>query len=118
MKFDAGSLQVADTASEISITVDGTTVVADRVSAPTIYVDPDVDCAGDWTTCDGPEPNACAQYFELSAVRSGDGTPCDAAHGDERECAAGEGECPLPQTIDEWLASEQCASSTLCLKIW
>ena len=109
---------MADTASDIFITVDGSTVFADRVSAPTIYVEPDVDCVGDWTICDGPEPNACVQHFEMSAVRSGDGTPCSVAHGHERECAAGEGECPPPTTIAQWLTSEKCASSTMCLKAW
>ena len=89
--------------------------MADRVSAPTVYVEPDVDCVGEYTVCDGPKHDECSQFFEVSAARSGSGAPCGATHGDARACAAGQGNCPRVTGV---LASDIVCSDDLCLELW
>ena len=89
--------------------------MADRVSAPTVYVEPDVDCVGEYTVCDGPEHDECSQFFEVSAARSGSGAPCNATHGDAHACAAGQGNCPRVTGV---LASDIVCSDDLCLELW
>ena len=100
--------------------------MADRVSAPTVYVEPDVDCVGEYSVCAGPEHDECSQFFEVSAARSGSGAPCNATHGDARACAAGQGNCPseedAPTTVVERvtgvLGSDIVCSDDLCLELW
>ena len=98
--------------------------MADRVSAPTVYVEPDVDCVGEYTVCDGPKHDECSQFFEVSAARSGSGAPCNATHGDARACATGQGNCPSEETttvverVTGVLGSDIVCSEELCLSVW
>ena len=52
--------------------VTGNTVTASAMAAPTVYAEPDVDCVGEWTTCD----ESCSRFFDISVVASGSGQDC------------------------------------------
>ena len=80
---------VAESASDITVSVDGAPVAAAAVAAPTVYTEPDEHCVGAWLQC-GTD---CKQYFEVTTMPSGYGTDCLQTHGAELACTAGEGDC-------------------------
>lgn len=76
----------------------------------------DKDCDGFWSTCDAD----CFKSYIITQWPSGDGAMCEFGQGEETECPAGEGHCPLEtngvsETI-EAAAMELCTGD-LCMGI-
>lgn len=65
----------------VSVSVGGAAVTATAVSAPVVYIEPDVDCVGAWTDCDNK-----AQSFDITTVASGNGQECDFSYNAQRTC--------------------------------
>jgi hypothetical protein len=80
---------IATSASEISVVVAGSTVVASEIAVPDVYTEPDVDCDGAWLACD----EYCKSYFHIDVVASGAGADCQWGWYDEKDCSHGEGSC-------------------------
>lgn len=80
---------IATSASEISVVVAGSTVVASEIAAPVVYTEPDVDCDGAWLACN----EYCKTYFHIDVVASGAGADCQWGWYDEQDCSHGEGSC-------------------------
>jgi hypothetical protein len=85
--FSCRVATVADTSSGITISVGG--VVASAMAAPTVFAEPDVDCAGAWLPCGGD----CVRRYEITTVSSGQGTQCPYEWSAEEACRPGEGSC-------------------------
>ena len=51
---------------------------------------PVVDCVGEWSSCSADCGN---KVYNISTPKSGSGRACDAADGESRACAHGEGDC-------------------------
>ena len=53
------------------------------------------DCVGAWGTCAAD----CRERYLVSTVASGNGQGCAAAHGTERACSSGQGNCPAQCSV-------------------
>jgi hypothetical protein len=59
------------------------------MAAPTVFTEPDVDCAGAWLPCGGD----CVSRYEITTVSSGQGAQCPYEWSAEEACQPGEGSC-------------------------
>jgi hypothetical protein len=87
---------LAETSSGITISVGGRLVSASDMAAPRVFVEPDVDCAGNWLGCGAD----CLRFYDISTVVSGQGVPCPHDWSAKEDCEPGEGLCPATDRTD------------------
>lgn len=84
---------IADSADQVTVSVDGRNFAAAEIALPTLFVEPDIDCVGSWLPCG----DTCRQLYEVQIAASGAGVECPHRWHDERFCS--DGDCTSIQTV-------------------
>ena len=88
----------------MTISVGSNLIIASDMAAPRVFVEPDVDCVGNWLGCGAD----CLKFYEISMVVSGQGVPCPHDWGAEKDCAPSEGMCPATDRTSTGKLYSQC----------